>query len=92
MQRELAHEHGDVEKRAAPAQIPQAALVRCPAQALDVDLEVKRRRMHVTNAHGSGSDAKGMDGSRRHASGFATRRITGATDPVRASYTIRLVA
>ena len=62
MQRKLAHEDRDVEKRAETAQVPQIALVRRATQSLDVGLEVKRRAVYVPNTDGAVSDSEGMDG------------------------------
>jgi hypothetical protein len=61
MQRVLADENGDVEKRADIAQVPKVALVRCAAKPLDIGLEVERGAVHVPYADGTASDPEGMD-------------------------------
>ena len=47
--RVLVDEHGDAKKRAEIAKVAEAALVRRPAESLDVGLEVARRSLHVAN-------------------------------------------
>jgi hypothetical protein len=88
--RELAHEDGDVEKRADTAQVPKVALVRCPAQPVDLGLEVERWAVHVPEGDGTaptrkvwivpgGTKAASPEVSVRHALPIETSREPSST-------------
>jgi hypothetical protein len=91
MQRVLAHENGDLEKRADTAQVSEVALVRRAAQPPDMGLEVERWAVHVPNADGIASDPEGVDRPKRlpRRSACATRSRSRRPASLRAPRTPR---